>query len=132
MMKKLLAVAAGGAALATIVALAAAGVGAANAAEADGMRSYASRQAITHNFGSKHAVGYFAPQNGACALTMFLVEVEDGYASSPTRIAIMVKAGESALLSSAEGQSLEVKCRQDAAAVEVRPTALTAAAFTTN
>jgi hypothetical protein len=133
MMKKVFAVAAAGAALATIVGLAAAGVGAAHAMETAGARSYASQQAISYSFGSKRAVGYFAAQNGTCALTMFLAEAEDGYiAPSAARIKFTVKPGESAELSSVEGQNLEVKCGKDAAAVEVRQTGLTTAAVTTN
>jgi hypothetical protein len=95
----------------------------ATSAEADqpGSRSYVATQAINHSFGSKRAVGYFAAQNGACALTMFLAEAEEGHvAPSAARVKVTVKPGESAELASAEGQSLEVKCGKDAAAVEIR------------
>ncbi len=100
-------------------------------AEQSDMQSYASSQAISHAFGSKKAVGYFAQQNGACALTMFLTEAEDGHiAPSAARIRFTVKPGESAELSSVEGQALQVKCGPNAAAVEVRQTGLTTAAVT--
>ena len=92
-------------------------------------RSYRSAEAISHAFGSKRAVGYFAPQNGACALTMFLTEAEDSYpAPPPARIRFAVKPGEAAELSSADGPALEVTCSQGAAAVEVRQIRLTTAA----
>src|SRR5262245_26377835 len=39
-----------------------------------GATRYTSAQAISHSFGSKRAVGYFAAQDGNCALTMFLAE----------------------------------------------------------
>ena len=100
-------------------------------AEQTNVRSYAARQAISHSFGSKRVIGFFAPQNGACALTAFVTEAEEGYiASSAARIKLTVKPGETAEVSSAEGQGIEVKCRPDAAAVEVRPTSLTAAVIT--
>jgi hypothetical protein len=114
MMKSILAAAA-------LVGLAATAI--ATSAEADqaGARSYAATQAINHSFGSKRAVGYFAAQNGACALTMFLAEAEEGHvAPSAARVKVTVKPGESAELASVEGQSLEVKCGKDAAAVEIR------------
>jgi hypothetical protein len=95
-------------------------------------RSYHSTEAISHAFGSKRAVGYFAPQNGACALTMFLTDAEDGYlAPPPARIRFAVKPGEAAELSSADGPALEVKCTAGAAAVEVRQIPLTTAAAAT-
>jgi hypothetical protein len=104
----------------------------ARADQSAGTHSYASLQAISHSFGSKRAVGYFAPQNGACAVTMFLAEAEDGHiAPSAARIKFSVKPGDSAELSSVEGKGLEVKCGKDAAAVEVRQTGLTTASAAT-
>jgi hypothetical protein len=104
----------------------------ASQAEQTGSRSYHSAEAISHAFGSKRAVGYFAPENGACALTMFLTEAEDGYlAPSSARIRFAVQPGEAAELGSAEGQALEVRCSEGAAAVEVHQIRLTAAAAAT-
>jgi hypothetical protein len=109
-------------------------VAAAPAAEAGpdaGARSFGVTQAISYSFGSKRAVGYFAAQDGACALTMFLAEAEDGHvAPSATRLTFVVKPGDSAQLASAEGQGLEVKCTPGAGSVEVRQTALRAALAT--
>jgi hypothetical protein len=113
----------------TILAAAAfAGLAAITSAEADptGARSYTATQAINHSFGSKRAVGYFVTQDGACALTMFLAEAEDGHvAPSSARVKVKMKPGESAELASAEGQNLQVECGKDGAAVEVRRTAAT-------
>lgn len=108
---------------AVLVALTA-GIATANAQQA--ARSYGASQAINHSFGSKRAIGYFAAKDGACALTMFVAEAEDGHvAPTAARVKFTVKAGESAELASAEGQNLEVKCGKDAAAVEVRQGAAT-------
>jgi hypothetical protein len=107
------------------------GLTVAGRAEQPDTRVYASSQAISHAFGSKRAVGYFAPQNGACALTMFLTEAEDGHvAPSAPRIRFTVKPGDSAELASAEGQGLQVTCGKDASAVEVRQTAFLPASVT--
>ena len=93
---------------------------------------YTSAQAISHSFGSKRAVGYFAAQNGNCALTMFLAEAEDGHvAPSAARIRMTVKPGDAAELTSAEGGSIEVRCGQNAGAVEVRSTGMKTAAAAT-
>lgn len=79
-------------------------------------------QAITETFGSKHTVGYFAQDNGVCAMTLFLAEATaDGEkVPSAARVRINVKPGEKAELGSVEGQSVELTCGADAATVEVR------------
>jgi hypothetical protein len=131
MIKKLLTAAAAAAALAGIVGLAAAGIGAANAAERPGVGAYGPAQAISYSFGSKRAIGYFAAQDGNCALTMFLAEAEDGdVAPSAARIHFTVKPGDSAELSSAEGRGLQVKCGEKAGVVEIQPTGLSPVAAT--
>ena len=131
MIKKLLTAVAAVAALAGIVGLAAAGIGAAHAAERPGVSDYGPSQAINYSFGSKRAVGYFAVQDGNCALTMFLAEAEDGHiAPSAARIHVTVRPGDSAELSSVEGQGLQVKCGEKASAVEIRQTGLTSISAT--
>ena len=123
MTRKLIALAAAGA-LGGIAILAAAQAG-----QTPQTRGYAPSQAISHPFGSKRAVGYFAAKDGNCAMTMFLTEAEDGHvAPSAARIRFTVKPGDSAELASAEGAGLEVKCAENGAAVEVRQTSLTASA----
>jgi hypothetical protein len=126
MIKNILAAAAAGIALAAII-------GAADAGETAGVRSYTARQAISHSFGSKRAIGYFSAQNGACALTLYLAETEDGHiAPSAARVTFIVKPGDSAQLASVEGDGIEVTCGKDAAAVDVRQTVLTTASVSTN
>jgi hypothetical protein len=130
MIRKFAAAAAGGA---TLIALAAFGIPSAQAGETAGLRSYTAHQAISHSFGSKHAIGYFAAQNGACALTLYLTEAEDGHiAPSAARVTFTVKPGDSAQLSSVEGRGLEVTCGKDAAAMDVRQTVMTTASVSTN
>jgi hypothetical protein len=83
---------------------------------------YKAAQGIIETFGSKHAVGYFAQQDGACAMTLFLAEANDEGNRVPTaaRVRINVKAGDKAELGSVEGQSVEIVCGSDASTVEVR------------
>jgi hypothetical protein len=116
------------AACALVAGIAAVAVPAARAGQEAGIRSFGVNQAISYSFGSKRAVGYFAAQDGACALTMFLAEANDGHvAPSAARVTLTVKPGNSAQLASVEGQGLEVTCGADAAAMEVRQTGLRAA-----
>lgn len=96
-----------------------------NAAHAGSMGEpavYKPVQAISHYFGSKHAVGYYLAQDGACAMTVFISEDTDGRATAPsaTRMKFTVKAGDKAELGSVEAQTLEITCGTNAASVEVR------------
>jgi hypothetical protein len=93
---------------------------------------YKPAQGIIETFGSKHAVGYFAQQEGACAMTLFLAEATNDGERVPTaaRVKLNVKAGDKAELGSVEGQSVELVCGTDAATVEVRHGAFKAAYVT--
>lgn len=83
--------------------------------------TYKPAQAISHYFGSKHAVGYFQQKDGQCAMTILISEDTDGRTSpSATRLRMNVKPGEKVELESVETQTLEVSCGTDAASVEVR------------
>jgi hypothetical protein len=83
--------------------------------------TYKPAQAISHYFGSKHAVGYFQQKDGQCAMTILISEDTDGRTSpSATRLRMNVKPGEKVELQSIETQTLEVSCGTDAATVEVR------------
>jgi hypothetical protein len=91
-------------------------------------RSYGANQGISQTFGSKRAVGYFAAKDGACALTMFLAEAEDGHvAPSAARVKLTVRPGETVELGSVEGEAIQVKCGKDASAVELQQTSFTSA-----
>jgi hypothetical protein len=83
---------------------------------------YKPAQGIIETFGSKHAIGYFARQDGACAMTLFLAEATSDGERVPTaaRVRLNVKAGDKAELGAVEGQSLELACGADAASVEIR------------
>lgn len=96
-----------------------------NAAQAGSLMEpavYKPIQAISHYFGSKHAVGYYQAQGGACAMTVFISEDTDGLTTAPsaTRMKFTVKAGDKAELGSVEAQTLEISCGADAQTVEVR------------
>lgn len=97
------------------------GGGNAGAALVTPAKIYQPAQAISHYFGSKHAVGYFQQTDGKCAMTVFISEDTDGRTSpSATRVRFTVKPGEKAEFGSIETQTLEVSCGTDAATVEVR------------
>ncbi len=116
------------AAAALLAGFAASATAPAQAGQEPAIRTFAAKQAISYSFGSKRAVGYFAPQAGACALTVFLAEANDGHvAPSATKLTVTVKPGDSTQLASVEGQGLEVTCGAGAALVEVRQTGLRAA-----
>lgn len=82
---------------------------------------YKPDQGIIESFGSKHAVGYFAPKDGACAMTLFLAETAPEGESVPSaaRVKLTVKPGDRAELGAVEGQSIELVCGTNAATVEV-------------
>lgn len=94
--------------------------------------AYKPAQAIVETFGSKQTVGYFAQQNGACAVTLFVTESASDGERAPTaaRVRVNVKAGEKAELAAAEGQAIEVACGADAASVEIRRSSFKAAYVT--
>ena len=82
---------------------------------------YKSAEAISQDFGSKRAAGFFLRQDGACAMTMFLTEDGDGsVAPSATRVKFTLKPGAKAEFSSVEAQTMELSCAADASLVEVR------------
>lgn len=94
--------------------------------------AYKPAQAIVETFGSKQAVGYFAQKDGACAVTLFVADAASDGERVPTaaRLRVNVKAGDKAELGAAEGQSLEIACGANAAAVEVRRPGFKAASVT--
>lgn len=78
-------------------------------------------RAFTADFGSKHLVGYFMPENGACGLTLMLAErLDPDYAQGTgARIQMAVAPGKGAMVGSGEGTLVTVTCAADAAAVKV-------------
>jgi hypothetical protein len=88
---------------------------------------YQPAQGLSHVFGSKHAVGYFLQKDGACALDVFVTEnAGEETGPSASRLKMKMLPGEGLELTSAEGQTIEIKCGANASTVEVRAgTALT-------
>jgi hypothetical protein len=82
---------------------------------------YKPAQGVIETFGSKHAVGYFAQKDGACAMTLFIAETNDEGNRVPTasRLRVNVKPGDKTELGAVEGQSLEITCGTDAASIEI-------------
>jgi hypothetical protein len=113
------------------VALVAAAVGVRAERQAAG-DAYKPAQAIVETLGSKQAIGYYAQNDGACAVTLFIGEAasDEGRIPTAARLRVNVKAGDKAELATAEGQSVEISCTANAAAVEVRREGFKAASVT--
>lgn len=81
-------------------------------------------QGFSYDLGTKHAVGYFAKNGDACALTLVVaerVDSETNLASPGARISVSVAGGSHAMLETGEGPALQVRCAADAASVTVTP-----------
>ena len=112
-----------------IASLAAAAAVASSASTAlPGQTSYVPMQAISHDLGSKSAIGYFVREAGACQVVMMIGEKADAEAastSSATRLRLALLPGQQAGLDSEEGRSLDLTCGDSASTLIVRdgPTA---------
>ena len=85
--------------------------------------TYVPVQAISHQFGSKAATGYFLQDAGACQIVLMISERYDSFAAShPTaaRLRLALEPGQAAALDSEEGQSIDLTCGEDAATLAVR------------
>lgn len=85
--------------------------------------TYVPVQAISHQFGSKAATGYFLQEAGACQVVLMISERYDSFAAShPTaaRLRLALEPGQAAALDSEEGQSIDLTCGEDAATLAVR------------
>ena len=92
-----------------------------NGAAAGDADLYRPAQGLSHFFGSKHAVGYFLQKNGACAVNLFLAEnAGEDAGPSASRLELTVMPGDNVKLSSVEGQTIEMKCGDGAATLEVK------------
>lgn len=78
---------------------------------------------ISLHVGSKHAVGYFLPVNGACQLTLVVGEEpnenQEVLAVTPTRFRATVKSGQHVRFDTGEGKELAFYCAQSATAMSV-------------
>jgi hypothetical protein len=80
-------------------------------------------EGISYELGSKRAVGYFEPRDGKCQVTLMMAEAVDpdqARPSSAARISLPLRPGESAVLASEEGSSIELTCDAGAQTVTVK------------
>jgi hypothetical protein len=95
----------------------------ASAGEAQ-VRTARPAQGLVLDVGSKHTVSYFLAEGGNCNLTLMVGEKanEEGDNSSlGARLRIVIDAGKSARIETAESRSLEFACAADASALSVTP-----------
>jgi hypothetical protein len=93
-----------------------------------GGTTYAPMQAISHDLGSKSAIGYFVREAGACQVVMMIGEktaAETASTSSATRLRLALLPGQRAGVDSEEGRSVDLTCGEAANTLIVRdrPTA---------
>jgi hypothetical protein len=84
--------------------------------------TYTPMQAISHDVGSKSAVGYFVREAGICQLVLMIAEKSDAGdlpVPSVARLRLVLEPGEVAGLDSEEGQSIDLTCDDYAATLTV-------------
>ena len=77
---------------------------------------------IRYDFGSKSTNGYFVEQAKKCVVMLMVYEKrdpDDDYASTATRVRLVLNPGETAGLDSEEGSSLNFTCGEGATALVV-------------
>jgi len=93
------------------------------ATASEAQKTFKPLHGVSLHVGSKHAVGYFVPTNGACELTLVVGEEPSGegdiLAVTPTRFRASVKAGQHARFDTGEGRELAFYCAQSATAMSV-------------
>jgi hypothetical protein len=80
-------------------------------------------EAMSHQLGSKRAVGYFDSSNGKCQITLMIAEAidpEQARPASAARLSLPIWPGESAALASEEGPSMELTCGAGAQTVVIK------------
>lgn len=85
--------------------------------------TYVPVQAISHQFGSKAATGYFLQEAGACQVVLMISDRYDSFAAThPTaaRVRLALEPGQAAAVDSEEGQSIDLTCGEGAATLAVR------------
>jgi hypothetical protein len=93
-----------------------------------GETTYVPMQAISHDLGSKAAIGYFVREAGACQVIMMIGEKTDAEAastSSSARLRLALLPGQRAGVDSEEGRSIDLTCGESADTLTIRngPTA---------
>jgi hypothetical protein len=79
-----------------------------------GETTYFPMQAISHDLGSKSAIGYFVREAGACQVIMMIGEKADAEtasaSSSAARLRLALLPGQRAGVDSEEGRSIDFTC----------------------
>ena len=110
----------GSAMIASVAAVAAVAASAARVAGAQAI--YKPMQSISHDLGSKSAIGYFVREAGECQLVVMIAEntdPESGPMLSAARLRLALRPGQAAGLDSEEGRSIELTCGDEAATLTV-------------
>jgi hypothetical protein len=84
---------------------------------------YKPMQSISHDLGSKSAIGYFVREAGECQVVVMVAEntdPESGPMLSAARLRLALRPGQAAGLDSEEGRSIELSCGDEAATLTVR------------
>lgn len=119
--------------IAGVAAVAAVGTNAAPAAGDEA--TYKPMQSISHDLGSKSAIGYFLRDGGECEIVLMISEntdPESGPMLSAARLRLALRPGQAAGLDSDEGRSIDFTCGDEAATLSVRSGQFGAAAVATN
>jgi hypothetical protein len=108
---------------ALVASVAAVATVASSAAVGDGAKAvYAPRQSISHDLGSKSAIGYFVREAGACQVVLMIAENVDPEVRpmpSAARLRLALRPGQSAGLDSEEGRSIDLTCGDEGATLTV-------------
>jgi hypothetical protein len=123
----------GSAMVASVAAVAAVASSAAPAA--GDQATYRPMQSISHDLGSKSAIGYFLREAGECQIVLMIAESADpeaGPMPSAARLRLALRPGQAAGLDSEEGRSIDLTCGDEAATLTVRSGQFGADAVATN
>ena len=106
---------------------------ASNAAPAGDQATYKPMQSISHDLGSKSAIGYFLRESGECRIVLMIAEKADpeaGPVPSAARLRLALRPGQGAGLDSADGRSIDLACGDEAATLTVHSVAADAVVAT--
>ncbi len=81
--------------------------------------SLAPMQAQSLDVGHKHIVTYFLGERGICRLTLMIADVDDDASVLASRLQLVIEAGRSASLDTAQGASLAFNCDNRAQSMHV-------------
>ncbi len=107
----------------TLAAAAGLNVGSASAGVTAGQASVRPLAGLSMKAGLKRVIGYYAANDGACDLTLFVSDtVIDGgpVYTDPARFVTKIAGGQTARVDTANGPSVELKCAIGAASMDAR------------